>query len=921
MLTINQHVCLFFIADSLPVNKQKEFFYRMSTALGYDETKAVSLSSIYAQYGIFDGTPVTHDEYASLKRLAPCKNCAALRKKPMYKGIPLLDNACSLCMYSTEYKNGRDRDEKIVLKYFMMPDKPYEYLQILPENAFTSLKRLGDDYALGECPIIPFHYYLYLFLEKNSIQDMGKDAFFESFLKYIASTTSTLFDIDEYRPYLQLCFDDIYEKISDKSVTDDVYALSAARLKQAYSYEPPQIKIKPVSAGSPEAESTAKKKRTNRKKKKASGDETQQSFLYETEKQTQCNNTENAEAAPQIVTVSNQEDYFIGDLGSMLSDMVKTDNGSVSPALDKPVISPSPEESCDITENTNSLYDTSDKTVLNEDVTDDSVEHDVDKDITDDNSSYDESIESLNTADTIPEVSNDTLEDTAVPEIEDATYEDDTYMDIMAPDDIPEDAFMENDTSDESDIISDTEPDISSDSDTVVSDPLLMNEPVPECLIEEFEQDEINSEDIPDIITEVNPEVMSDELPNTTDVPDYELPFGEDDDDPGTPTLDEVTEMQSDNYFIPDDIIIPEPPEITDNNSCEEMVIPNTTCDNPNISEHEPNISEYETNIEWSEHNILSYYDTFTIKKFSPEFENAISVLNRSETFEFLTELCKCSSISIETCIFHDRTGLLLYTSFSSNYYFYDIEVFGPDILSNALLNSEATVISYSPVPVMNMLNLALKNANIIHSIDAMYWLLNDNKEPKIMTILSEYCTTGYDKASDVNLYVLSHYHECFCLMNELLEQNNLVPQYHSMLRMFLVLSSSLDLHDIFGHRKLGFEEHGYLKYHFTFNWTNQLYKRGTVLRITIPGLDISRGFTPDSIASSVCLCFQGLHHTNKTHAHLISISSKALYVFYEGTFEQAMVFYDSIILRLQKSFFKITQQQLQSSTYCVIYE
>lgn len=88
----------------------------------------ISLSAIYAHYGLFDGKPITEADADKLGRLAPCKNCTALRKKSIYKGIPILEEACPVCIHSPDYCNARQRDEMMVLRYYMGNPSAYEYL-------------------------------------------------------------------------------------------------------------------------------------------------------------------------------------------------------------------------------------------------------------------------------------------------------------------------------------------------------------------------------------------------------------------------------------------------------------------------------------------------------------------------------------------------------------------------------------------------------------------------------------------------------------------------------------------------------------------------------------------------------------------------------------------------------------------------
>ena len=268
MIFINQHVCVFLTATELSEEKQKEFFYRMCTALQYDLQKMKSLSVIYACYGLFGGSPLTDTDLKKLSRLAPCENCEKLLKKSIYKAFPIKENACSMCIFSNRYLNARENEERIALKHFMMPGKKYEYLQLLPENAFTSVFRLESDYTLGNIPTIPFHRFLYQYLENNPYIETEENTFFDGLLHYMKSNMDTLIDLDKYKPQLTTYFNNII-KLDEKSVTDDIYEDAAAHLKLPYVYQTPLKPAKPVIAGSPDRK---KKKRQMRKKEQTDYD-------------------------------------------------------------------------------------------------------------------------------------------------------------------------------------------------------------------------------------------------------------------------------------------------------------------------------------------------------------------------------------------------------------------------------------------------------------------------------------------------------------------------------------------------------------------------------------------------------------------------------------------------------------------------
>lgn len=251
---MDQHICLFYLADKLPVPKLQEFYHRMCSALGYTERKYDSYYLLYdTQYHVFQDTPLTDSRKKALGKIAHCANCHAICKKNIYKPFQIEDNACIICKLSPLYRNGRIRSESNVLRRFLEPNAPFSDVFLNPSMSFMSCVRLGHDYAIGTFPVIQLHAFLYSYLKStNGYGELTRDKFLDGFVLFLlskvtsSSSADSHMDASEFRELVAFHMGRLYG-IDPRSVTSDLWENEVATLRKMYTYVAPSPSYKGTS--------------------------------------------------------------------------------------------------------------------------------------------------------------------------------------------------------------------------------------------------------------------------------------------------------------------------------------------------------------------------------------------------------------------------------------------------------------------------------------------------------------------------------------------------------------------------------------------------------------------------------------------------------------------------------------------------
>lgn len=747
---------MFYLGDKLNRKELEKFFYRMSTALGYDHSKMLVFASIYASHGLFDSAVITDKEFKQLFRLAPCQSCSKLRKQNAYKKYELDKNACCMCEYSESYRNVRCPDEHYVLRYLMKPNVKFQHFAILANVAFYSVNRMCDDYAIGTFPVISLNSLLYCYLADHPFQSECKDSFIEDFCKYVYSNSNVgEHDIAYIHNQITFYISDIM-LIDAQEISIDRYNKLTGILNSDYVYVPFLVNATVVSSST------------------------------------------NIQPDSQNLIETNDTGEVIG----------QTD----FPSNEECIVEPT--------------YDIQD------------VEHESES-FTTENIVLENVISSPITND-----EKDTIQDVL------PTFEEELQDIVPANEDLPPIIFSPDDQ-----------------------------------LPFSMENDFLNTDSI-------------DEVPPTLD-------------DPGALSMNNLYLAQASGIANTAGFEISK--NIEDSLEEDTYMLHPSYINDTSMTHNDKNTLQFNKACDES---IYLYHD------FTDLFNRRIVTVTAKNTFQFMLEFERSYFICIEPAKRFKHGGLLLYTSYRKTFYFCDIELCGGEMLAEYLSSPNAKILSFHPMQVLHIIQLfGGRRIDSIIGLDVLYGFYRKSVSFTLESVIEDLLGSSIPDV-DLCRTAMPLYPELFNILDSHASTTDEFHfKYRRTMRLYSVLSRSLGLYNYSHQLNQAFVETSFLHYKFLFNWQVEWRKKGVIYRISIPGIDMNTGFTPDSLLIELCLIFDTLHHSYIENSRIISISSEALYLFFEGDIKESRHFYDILIMALQRVYTNYTNKELRSNTYCVIYQ
>ena len=313
---------------------------------------------------------------------------------------------------------------------------------------------------------------------------------------------------------------------------------------------------------------------------------------------------------------------------------------------------------------------------------------------------------------------------------------------------------------------------------------------------------------------------------------------------------------------------------------------------------------------------VNSIYD---INSFPIAFSEKIVTVTQKNIHLFLNVFTKSYFISVEPAARNGYIGLLFYCEYNKHFYFCDIELCGGKMLSKYFLSNDPRILSFHPMQVMAILSLYDGSAGELIGLDVLYGLLYE-KKCSSYSILSDVLDKPLSECSTCQLS-MPLYSQLFSILDVNAKgKDDIYDHYRKTLRLYNVLAKSLYLTRYSPDLSIGFTETTFLHYNFNFSWDKLWKKQGTIYRIEIPNLDCEKGFYPGTFVADICLIFYDIHHSYKEKTRILSITDKAIYIFYQGDRNEAQRFYDILMMALQRVFKQHFNTFLESKTYCTYY-
>lgn len=896
----NQQMCLFHIGNSFPEEslrkEQTKFLYRMCTSLDIDENKMVGLSAIAASYGLFNGEPLSVEELrktTSRLKVTQGGGCHEfLFKDRTYKSLELEKSICQTCTYSSNYMNGRIKQERTVLRY-LIGQKKFTYPFATPAFCFLSKMRFCEEYSIGDYPVIPFNLLLYRFLEEQREWSFSDDELASAFFQYLCTNENILASGIDSLDALRIVRVELRNILSIplESVTEDSYNKCCNELLQVYHYSPPKL-VRVVSAGEP-GKVRQKKKRAAKKPDK------------------------------------NQLDVF-----------------SVFPLTDFPSAAPSVSVKADSVVSVPKLNTEREEKITDAEPVDDSDTPTEDvsvADVSDDvpvaESGFLEEVSGE------PSVEQTVWNDTSLAEpVKDSEVEPDTESSKGDSGDSDKETVSSEPVSEEVT----GEPDISLNTgEAEVEHPLFSGEPVleEEGLSEKDLEPSCDSESI-----SANEEACTEAEVTEEDG----LPFWEDtmtwsaDVDPGSNAdveylEDGLTSDADDEYMeyvnsmaegsadehLDSEYEMPEPEKenslLQEDFAAEELLsdenIDAAADDGMDNFENDSWDNSESLNKEQEQHEKPSTNPTNSTKdkkakKTSVWFEVGFDDLGVkivpvrvARYFNFQQALLRSSFISVEPATRFGVKGLFIYLSDTQKYYFYDLEVFGATSLCDSFESGSYHVITLHSSEVYGLLSHFGADHPCLHGLDVLY----GTKHGKL-PVFGDFFGGNVSPVRAMSMY----FEKFTQLKDSMTEEEGMA--YTSNMQITCILARSLDLSTLCDDFSVSYEEKAFLSYQFHYSPDVVFKQPGTLFRISIPGLD-STQLHANTLAGSVCLLLDKMHYSHRINTYIMGFQGENMFLFFKGRKEDAMIFYDSYMEHLQNVYLGYTKKLLNSSSYCVVYD
>ena len=284
---------------------------------------------------------------------------------------------------------------------------------------------------------------------------------------------------------------------------------------------------------------------------------------------------------------------------------------------------------------------------------------------------------------------------------------------------------------------------------------------------------------------------------------------------------------------------------------------------------------------------------------------HVFSTRNRNY-LSWLSGIWQSKYICIEPMLRYGREGLLLYFSENDMFFYYDLEIYKADILCSLISDSPAVVITFHTLDTYGLLYRYGYDHPKIQGID-------------VMADFSDKGTFPLCHRDEANLSFIKDYHTFFQNMYAELSDSQL-SKYTKNLQIAAILSHNYILKtmckdmpyvSVYRKEKMRFE--------FYYKPTFSFETPGVLFDITVPGLDIS-DIAADTLAGEVVRLIDRLHHSYRINSFILSIRENTVYLFFRGSYHDAMYFYDAYILAVMELYEKSMNKPMHSKTHCTIF-
>lgn len=289
---------------------------------------------------------------------------------------------------------------------------------------------------------------------------------------------------------------------------------------------------------------------------------------------------------------------------------------------------------------------------------------------------------------------------------------------------------------------------------------------------------------------------------------------------------------------------------------------------------------------------------------------------------QFITDTCSSHYLAIESVMFNDRPGLLILTSNSPQFYYFDIAYASSGYLYPML--SDATklkLLSLNPMPVISMLNRLGFTSIQIESLSGLYCTVKELDSFYDYTDMfdDEIGVINEDKQDFYQNY-MPHYQALYNSLEKQFssdKEETLRKEYERGLQLDTILGMSYDLSDVLYKFHIAVSGHGYYDYGFNYSKDIPIIKPGILYMVTIPAFANEKENKVLRFLENVCIKVNRMPYQCIQYAKLITILKNG--IMYYSTLDGDM-FFDILLDVFRKSYKKIYKEMPELATHRIEY-
>lgn len=294
-------------------------------------------------------------------------------------------------------------------------------------------------------------------------------------------------------------------------------------------------------------------------------------------------------------------------------------------------------------------------------------------------------------------------------------------------------------------------------------------------------------------------------------------------------------------------------------------------------------------------------------------FEGAVQPLTSEKCFSFSEHVLLSSFVCVEPAVCFHRYGLLVFVQDNLRTYFFDLELYGADILESLFM--EDTLMVYT-MHTLAVTALFARSRSSFHKLCPLDLILSSKRN--IYDYSPLFNELGWKKGAFYNY--MPSYPSVYAEATDGAE-NGFIRSIRKTMILCQVLARNDNLS--FLNERL---DHNLIvddlrSVRFKYRFGMEIHQKGLMYIFALPKDSISCVISEDSLFSDMLVILNLLPHLHRKKVYLLSVEQDRLIFFYLGDKENGSQFYDLFLARLQHAYIKRYNTPMQSNSYCYLFD